>query len=464
MRFRAPFPRTAALCAGPLTLLPFFYAPFAYGATTPNTILWLCLLLLPAIIVGLLGWMPRWAPASSWPPRLFLLALVAQGAWMILNAESFFIHSDQIFVYLRNPFPLAPGSWERTASAQEMMQISSLLLFFWWLLALAQDRFWRKNLLGALAATGAIISLIGIILKLGGRPLGQYFWEPYDLTQSNFAFYRYHGNAGALLNMTWPLAAGFTLRAFEKSASSFAKAGWLIATLISFLGLLINFSKASLIIGFALAFAFFLFKGNSLYQYAIAKTLPVHRKWYAIFLALILLSLAAFVGAAGIGFGTAWTRWGRFDQEKKESVENRLLSYQVTWKAARQAGFFGFGPGTFQYIFPLHLKELPQPLRGRWIYAHEDYLQTVVEWGWVGAFLWSCLTFGGLLRGWYFWSRREFFDSSGDRLMLLAVCLALTGTLIHAGFDFPLQIASLRLYFLTLLAICWSLPWRRRRR
>ncbi|MEJ0000665.1 MAG: hypothetical protein WDO13_16765 [Verrucomicrobiota bacterium] len=32
------------------------------------------------------------------------------------------------------------------------------------------------------------------------------------------------------------------------------------------------------------------------------------------------------------------------------------------------------------------------------------------------------------------------------------------GTLAHALLDFPLQVASLRLFFLVLLAVCWASP------
>ena len=43
-------------------------------------------------------------------------------------------------------------------------------------------------------------------------------------------------------------------------------------------------------------------------------------------------------------------------------------------------------------------------------------------------------------------------------LLILAGILGIIATLAEALIDFPLQIASLRLFFLVLLALCWASP------
>ena len=91
-------------------------------------------------------------------------------------------------------------------------------------------------------------------------------------------------------------------------------------------------------------------------------------------------------------------------------------------------------------------------------YAHEDYLQTVLEWGWLGALWWTLLVAGGLYRAIRTYARRELFTSKTERHLLLGALLGVCGTLAHALVDFPLQIPSIRLFFLLLLALCWASP------
>ena len=91
-------------------------------------------------------------------------------------------------------------------------------------------------------------------------------------------------------------------------------------------------------------------------------------------------------------------------------------------------------------------------------YAHEDYLQTVLEWGWLGTVWWTLLVAGGLYRAIRTYSQRELFASKTERHLVLAAILGVCGTLAQSLVEFPLQVASLRLFFLVLLALCWASP------
>jgi hypothetical protein len=50
------------------------------------------------------------------------------------------------------------------------------------------------------------------------------------------------------------------------------------------------------------------------------------------------------------------------------------------------------------------------------------------------------------------------FPSKTDRHLVLAAILGVCGTLAQALVDFPLQVPSIRLAFLVLLALCWASP------
>jgi O-antigen ligase len=124
----------------------------------------------------------------------------------------------------------------------------------------------------------------------------------------------------------------------------------------------------------------------------------------------------------------------------------------------------GFGPATFQTAFPYYTKELGAEISGVWLYAHDDYLQTLVEWGWVGGLCWAIYLLGGVGFSWLTVYQYRKQISSTDRIACVAIVSALIGVLIHASMDFPLQVPSIELYVLVLLGMVWSLLGRLEKR
>ena len=90
--------------------------------------------------------------------------------------------------------------------------------------------------------------------------------------------------------------------------------------------------------------------------------------------------------------------------------------------------------------------------RGIWRFAHVDYIQSLVEWGWARAGIWAVLFFGGMIRCFYFcrWMR------SAESALLFTSGLALAGVALHALVDFPLQIASLQIHVAVYLELGWG--------
>ena len=77
----------------------------------------------------------------------------------------------------------------------------------------------------------------------------QYVWRPPDIDWNDFAFYRYHGNAGAFLNLAWPLILVFTRRAYTPTFGYARKIVWTLASAACASALFLNASKAALVIG-----------------------------------------------------------------------------------------------------------------------------------------------------------------------------------------------------------------------
>jgi O-antigen ligase len=136
----------------------------------------------------------------------------------------------------------------------------------------------------------------------------------------------------------------------------------------------------------------------------------------------------------------------------------------VALRTLPEVGLFGFGPGTFRVVFPGYNVGSGNPVPGTWRFLHEDYLQTVLEWGWLGSSLWACLFFGGLavaIRNYKRYAAREWMPRR--RVLQPLTVIALMGVALHALVDFPFQIESIQLYVATYLGICWgSSLWYRR--
>src|SRR5208283_3484269 len=77
----------------------------------------------------------------------------------------------------------------------------------------------------------------------------RFFWKPGNMDWNDFAFYRYHGNAGAFLNLAWPLILVFTRRAYTPVAAPAKRIVWTLCSLACAGALFLNASKAALVIG-----------------------------------------------------------------------------------------------------------------------------------------------------------------------------------------------------------------------
>ena len=175
----------------------------------------------------------------------------------------------------------------------------------------------------------------------------------------------------------------------------------------------------------------------------------------AILAGAIAILLAMFALGWASHLEQPLNRWQTLSQNVPNDA--RWLASRVAISALPDIGFFGFGPGTFRVVFPFYNSVAINRAPGAWRFLHEDYLQTALEWGWLGSGLWGLLFFGGMVIA----IRRYKNPSAQDwtprrRLLQPFVILALAGVALHALLDFPLQIASVQLYVATYLGLCWG--------
>jgi hypothetical protein len=298
------------------------------------------------------------------------------------------------------------------------------------------------------------IAFLGLLQKATGAQM--IFWQkapPWGVT-TFFATYYYHANAGAFLNLVWPLTAGLAIRAFTTRSRPTTRAMWISVFVLTVAAVLANTSRVAQLIALLLMVAVCLQFGPALLRkLSRAEKSVVFAGGIAILLTLIALAQATHLEQP-------LTRWQSLSE--RIPTDARWQASRVAIGALRDIGFFGFGPGTFRAVFPSYNKESTNPVPGTWRFLHEDYLQTTLEWGWLGSSLWALLFLGGIAKGIRSYKKYAARDwTPRKRLLQPFIIIALIGVALHALVDFPLQIASIQLYVATYLGLCWgSALWR----
>jgi hypothetical protein len=419
-----------------------FYAPLAYGCTRPEMLPMLYVLLGEFIVLGVASMIVEGGRARI--PRVAafcVAAILIQGWWLTWNPSFVNLVSDKGGIVDTSLDTI------RAMSLHSMIATTLLLGSFLVLCGIFSHSHSRRFVLLAAALSGAVVSLCGIVLKLGGDPLMHYVWRPTEMDWTNFAFYRYHANAGAFLNLAWPFILVFTRRAYTQQIGFFRRAVWTAAALACFFALLLNASKASLAIGLLIL----------PWPFSTGLARMKGRNLFIIGAAAIFLIAGGLFASSHLAREAAFKRMTDVSA-MSSSLDGRWMAYQEYVNAVPEVGAFGLGPGLFSAGFPYQTSALGNISPWLRSYAHEDYLQGILEWGWFGVVWWTVLLVGGLYRAFRTYFRREMFPSKTDRHLVMGAILAVLGTMAQAFIDFPLQIVSIRLFFLVALALCWVSP------
>ncbi len=431
-------------------LAALIYAPWAYGGTTSTSIQIINWLLLLAFILWNVELLVRWRRPRF--PRLLLFltcALITIGGWMALNAISIYDSDFYVFVPLRNFASHLTGSVDYAISAAWMLRGALLLCAILFVVDVSQSSRWLLRLWYTIGLAGGTIAFVGLLQKATGAQM--IFWQtaPVWGAKTFFATYYYHGNAGAYLNLVWPLTAGLAVRAFTKPSHPGMRALWVSVLILTLAAVLANTSRMAQLIALLLLIALCVQLGPALLRKVS------HGEKNIALAGVIAILLTLFALGQATHLEQPLNRWQSVT--KRISSDARWQASRVAIGALRDVGFFGFGPGTFRVVFPSYNNVANKPAPGTWRFLHEDYLQTVLEWGWVGSSVWALLFVGGIAIG-----IRSYKKSAAHgwaprrRLLQPFVITALIGVALHGLVDFPFQIASIQLYVATYLGLCWG--------
>jgi O-antigen ligase len=307
----------------------------------------------------------------------------------------------------------------------------------------------------AVALAGGSIAFLGLLQKATGAPM--IFWGPgpHEALATFFASYYYHGNAGAYLNLVLPLTSGLAVRSFVTPSNAGMRALWLSTFVVTLAAVFANTSRMAQTIAVLLLIGLLVVLGPRL----LRKFSRTEKNIALAGAGAILLALFAVAQASHLEEPVK--RWEHLSENITTDARWRVAGVALK-EAVPEAGLFGFGPGSFRAVFPWFNMSSTAPALGSWRFLHNDYLQTIIEWGWIGAGLWTLIYLVGIIVA---VRRLRSTDARAwaprRRLLLPLVVLALVGVAIHAAVDFPLQIASIQLYAAVYVGICWgSALWK----
>ena len=431
-----------------VALLPvsaaFFFAPLAFGGTTFMTRTAIDSLLVLSFLLW--GWILSARQHRPRIPRVLastLALLVILGAFQYGNPKSIVDSYTFDAEPCAGHIPWLPGSIDAETSGWVLIHLLALLLGGLLLVDGLSRAPIRRFLFRVVAIAGLVVALLGIYQKCVGAETMPWGAVLLPGERNFFAAFRYHGNAASFLNLSWPAALAIWLRSRSRSPGSFLTSVDLYVFLVIFASILVNSSKAGLLIGpTGLILAGWLFR-RMLFVGTTSRA--------AIFIMagfLVVLCVIAILPGLGINLD----KWEQL-VTKGDTLHGRIDAQRACLLAIRDTGLYGTGAGTFLYAFPPY-KDQIEGLRGFWEHAHQDWLQAIIEWGWLGFAGWGVVFGGALTRLWI--RIRKAGRRGRTDLTSGTAFLALLLLLIHSLADFPLQIPALQWLAVFYLAVAWS--------
>jgi len=360
------------------------------------------------------------------------------------------------------------SSYDAGLSSVAMIRTSVLLAAMLLAIDIWRDPRWARTLIATMLLSAFAMVVFFFLQRTFGGPF--LLSDLFNKTTLTFATYRYWGNAASYLNLFWPLAVAVAF--FAAIRKSFLWPLWFIPAAAVFAANFLNISKAGNVLAVigAIALSLFLLP-KALLELKRGKLKIRRGHFLGALIPIILIAVA-------LPFAIPWKRW-EYLSNAGVSGTDRPKAYAKFLTMLPDSGWIGFGPGTFQRTYRRYVKDDPEVSHTPYWVAHEDYLQTAIEWGYLGTALWAFVLIPGAVAvGWkacrksprppretttyritlydHFSAFFSTLPAPTEPAFACGAFVAILLTALHSLVDFPMQIASLQLYFLALVALGWS--------
>jgi hypothetical protein len=302
-------------------------------------------------------------------------------------------------------------------------------------------------LLWGLTLNGGLFALEGMIQRWSGTGELLFFRRP-SVTHfegaSQFGSFTYRSNACQYLCLLWPVCLGFwwCLRRMGQSSDysrrrlARGKTILLVCVLLMILAPMMASSRLGLVTDLLL----------------IVGVVPIlHLAMHNMMQKLVLWGGVLCLVIGGLCLGWQYLAPRLESNAFEQSWEQRKIVSENADRISDDYPVFGTGPGSFRAMYQYYMQGSDD-----WVaQVHNDYVETVVTFGWVGVFLLLALLVSLPIR----WLIPGGI-SMGRRFPLL-LYMGLGSCLFQARWDFPFQIYSILFLFLVVGAIASTLTRRR---
>jgi O-antigen ligase len=249
------------------------------------------------------------------------------------------------------------------------------------------------------------------------------FFQGAEAQDSAHGTYMNRNHFSGLLEMALPLAILYAVALYRrKTASSLRVCGMLAVATLILVGIIYSFSR----MGFAACLLSLFVAGTLTLRNRVSK------KWLAAGLVLCL-ALLAFIYLPP---DQLIERFGKLWDGEELTTEGRLYIWEEALPLLKSYPVFGCGLGGFESAFFRYQRSVPNR---RVDFAHNDYLQYLVELGAIG------FVIAAISIGWIFIRTcREINpdEDSEENALSIGCIAALVAILIHSFVDFNLYVPA----------------------
>jgi O-antigen ligase len=381
-------------------------------------------------------WNFEYLPAIPWLPHSYDRECSCAAFWMYLGLAGLFWALRD---WLLSPAVLNDG--RRTTDDQERLEGSGQ----WSVVSASSPRLPARlrRLFWVLTINGTALAMQGLMQRAEGG--NQLLWlvEPHinKTADAQFGPYAYRANAAQYFNLLWPAALGFWWAGVSslRRHRSGGNAGRLkrLAVLLPCVLIMAVCPLVSASRGGAMVLV-----GSLILAGGILTVAQWRKSWVA--KATMLLGLAAVVVTGAL---LGWQTLAPRMQQLPQGYALREGLYQAGRYMAADNAWFGTGPGTFSTLYQLYRRDEIGNLEDSVAQMHNDWLETRITFGWLGTIP-ILLTLLLVLTHWF-----RGGGIHGNKYFVMLLWVALGGCLLHAVFDFPLQVHSVLTLFLILCAV-----------
>ncbi len=306
-----------------------------------------------------------------------------------------------------------------------------------------------RALLWLLCLNGALLGIEAIVQRAAGSDELLFLLQPRvnQWTESQFGSYAYRSNAAQYFNLLWPLCLGFwwTLQRTGGHRGSAHHILLFCAAIMAACPIISTSRGGAIVAAGMMVLAVIIIAVTNLFSLAWQMKSRASR-WGTTGMLALFLALTAT-----LGWYFGWTPLESRMEQIGEGYQGREEMFEAARPMAEDYPVFGTGPGTFGTVFQFYrfsnLTYWPEQL-------HNDWLETRITFGSLGLAL--------LLAALACAVSRWFAPGGirGNRRLVMLAWLGLAGCLVHAEFDFPLQVHSILFLFLVICAILFSVSRR----